>query len=97
LPIYPTPTPDPTAGPTTGPTTPPATIQVPDLIGHTRATALTAITSAGLTLGSDTTVIDHQCNAIDTITSQSPPPGTTVTPGARVSIVVAIRPDHPCP
>ncbi|GAA0439100.1 hypothetical protein Acor_68670 [Acrocarpospora corrugata] len=92
VPPDPTPTPTPTAGPTA-----PPTIQVPDLIGRLRSSAFEAISSAGLNLGSEDTVIDHQCNDIGQVTDQHPDAGTAVAPGSNVSIVVAIRPDHPCP
>ncbi|GAA1008426.1 chromosome condensation regulator [Acrocarpospora pleiomorpha] len=79
------------------PTDPPAVIQVPDLIGTLRDSAVQAISSAGLNLGSEGTVIDDQCNEVGQVIRQSPAPGTSVAPGSNVSIVVAVRPDHPCP
>ncbi|MHC4624411.1 MAG: PASTA domain-containing protein, partial [Planctomycetota bacterium] len=65
-----------------------AIAEVPDVVGMPEDDAITAITDAGLIVGS----IGYECSdtvpAGDVI-SQNPPPGTEVDPGSSVNLVVS--------
>jgi hypothetical protein len=67
----------------------PATIAVPDVVGEAEADAITAITGAGLTVGTITTAPSASVAAGHVI-SQSPTAGTLVTPGSAVNLVIAV-------
>jgi beta-lactam-binding protein with PASTA domain/V8-like Glu-specific endopeptidase len=66
----------------------PAPVSVPNLVGLTQAAATSAITGAGLTVGNVTTQTSPTVPA-GTVISQSPPPGTSVTSGSAVNVVVS--------
>jgi len=68
---------------TTGPP-----VTVPNVVGLTKANATTAITGAGLVLGTVTTQASTTVPAGDVI-SQNPASGTSVASGSAVSIVVS--------
>jgi len=68
--------------------TPPPTVPVPNVVGQTQAAATSAITSAGLTVGtvtqqSSTTV------ASGSVISESPAAGTSVASASAVNLVVS--------
>src|SRR5205807_2697546 len=68
--------------------TPPPTVPVPNVVGQTQAAATSAITSAGLTVGtvtqqSSTTV------ASGNVIGESPAAGTSVAKGSAVNLVVS--------
>jgi serine/threonine-protein kinase len=65
----------------------PAQVPVPTLVGLSRAEALNALTSAGLTLGS----LDQKASDLpaDTVLSSDPPEDTLVDEGSAVSLVVS--------
>jgi serine/threonine-protein kinase len=66
----------------------PATVQIPDLTGRTLADAQSAVEQLGLHLGS--TVRDTSSFIPEnTVLSQSPAPGSTVSAGASVSLRVS--------
>lgn len=67
----------------------PSTIAVPDVVGEAEADAITAITAAGLTVGTITTAPSASVPAGHVI-SQSPTAGTMVTPGSAVDLVIAV-------
>ncbi|MGD0345917.1 MAG: PASTA domain-containing protein [Terracidiphilus sp.] len=63
-------------------------VAVPNVVGDTQAAATTAITGAGLAVGTVTTVSSSTVPSGDVI-SQSPGAGTGANPGSAVNIVVA--------
>jgi len=67
----------------------PAGIAVPDVVGDLQADAATAITAAGLTVGTITTALSASVPAGHVI-SQSPVAGTMVTAGSAVDLVIAV-------
>ena len=72
----------------------PSVIQVPDLTGRTLADARSTLEQLGLKLGAasrDTSSFLPE----NTILSQSPPPGTTVSAGASVSLRISSFPPPP--
>jgi beta-lactam-binding protein with PASTA domain/N-acetylneuraminic acid mutarotase len=69
----------------------PAQVVVPNVVGDTQAAATTAITAAGLTLGTVTTQSSPNV-ASGNIISESPIAGTTVNSGSAVNIVVSSGP-----
>ena len=72
----------------------PSVVQVPDLTGRTLADARSTLEQLGLRLGSssrDTTSFMPE----NTILSQSPQPGTTVSAGASVSLRISAFPPPP--
>ena len=69
----------------------PVTIPVPDVAGLTQAAAETAITNAGLTVGSVSTANSDTVPAGNVI-SQTPAAATEVTPESTVDLVVSTGP-----
>jgi beta-lactam-binding protein with PASTA domain len=69
----------------------PATVAVPDVVGQTQAAAETAITNAGLTVG---TVTQQHSDAVTAgnVISQDPAATTQVSPGSAVNFVVSLGP-----
>jgi beta-lactam-binding protein with PASTA domain/Ca2+-binding RTX toxin-like protein len=63
---------------------------VPNVVGGTQAAASTAITGAGLIVGSSTSINDAA--AAGTIISQAPPAGTIQAPGTAVALTVSLGP-----
>ncbi len=64
---------------------------VPDLVGQTQAAASTAITGAGLTVGTITQEFSATV-ASGTVISQNPAAGTSAAPGSSVSLTVSKGP-----
>ncbi|WP_342346735.1 PASTA domain-containing protein, partial [uncultured Nitrospira sp.] len=62
---------------------------VPNVVGLMQAAAQTAITSAGLTVGSVTST-NSQTVAIGNVISQTPVAGTNVAPGTAVNLVTSL-------
>jgi PASTA domain len=77
----------------------PTPVAVPNLRGLSESAALDALGSAGLRQGQVTNVLDHTCNDIGHVASQSPSPGTLVNPGTTVNYSVYRKPPPPfvCP
>ena len=71
----------------------PVITAVPDLSGMSRTKAETAITSAGLSLGSVNTACSD-ATAVNLVASQNPAAGTTVTGGSVVNFTLS---SGPCP
>jgi len=71
-------------------------VAVPNVVGETQADATTAITGAGLVLGTVTTASSSTVPLGDVI-SESPSAGTGVNPGSAVDIVVSSGPTPPAP
>jgi beta-lactam-binding protein with PASTA domain len=69
----------------------PAQISVPNVVGQTQANATSAITSAGLVLGTVTTAASPTV-AAGSVISQSPVAGTNVNSGSAVALVVSSGP-----
>jgi beta-lactam-binding protein with PASTA domain len=69
----------------------PASVTVPNVVGQTQAAAQSAITSAGLTAGTITSV-SNATVAAGSIISQSPIGGSSVAVGTPVAIVVSLGP-----
>ena len=69
----------------------PCLVQVPDVTGQARAAAESAITGAGLTVG---TVTQQWSDAVSTgnVISTDPVGGTQVHPGSAVNLVVSTGP-----
>jgi hypothetical protein len=65
-----------------------STVSVPNVTGDTQSAAETAITNAGLTVGSVTMQISNTVPAGEVISS-SPSGGTMVAPGTAVNIVIS--------
>ncbi len=72
----------------------PAMVAVPNVVDDTQAQATTAITNAGLTLGTLTTASSANV-ASGSIISQSPPAGASVPNGSPVTLVVSSGPAAP--
>lgn len=72
-------------------TNPPPSVTVPNVVGMTQAAAATAITSAGLTVGTVTTQSSSTV-ASGNVTSQNPASGTSATSGSAVNLVVSSGP-----
>ncbi len=68
----------------------PVVATVPNVVGLTQANAATAITSAGLTVGTVTT--QNSSVAAGDVISESPSAGTSVVPGSAVNLVVSLGP-----
>lgn len=66
-------------------------VTVPDVVGMTQAAATTAITGAGLVLGTVTTQASASVPA-GSVIAQSPLAGTSVPPGAAIALVVSLGP-----
>jgi uncharacterized repeat protein (TIGR02543 family) len=69
----------------------PAKVSVPNVVGDTQAAATTAITSAGLIVGTVTTASSGAVPAGDVI-SESPVAGTSVAAGSSVNLVISSGP-----
>ena len=67
------------------------TTPVPNVVGMTQAAAQTAITSAGLTVGTITQAYSNTVPSGNVI-SQTPPSGATVTPGSAVNLTISQGP-----
>src|SRR5208282_1392570 len=67
------------------------TVSVPNVVGDTQAAATTAITGAGLALGTVTMASSATVAAGDVI-SQSPVAGTSVARGSAVNLTVSSGP-----
>ncbi len=65
-----------------------AALVVPNVVGQTQAAATTAITTAGLALGTVTTQSSPTVPA-GTVISQNPAAGTNVVAGSAVNLVVS--------
>jgi len=74
--------------------TPPPSVTVPNVVGLTSANARNAITSANLTVGTETTASSTTVPA-GSIVSQNPAGGTSVARGSAVSFVVSSGPETP--
>jgi uncharacterized repeat protein (TIGR03803 family) len=74
----------------TGPAAP-VMVAVPNIVGDTVAAATTALTGAGLTLGTQMTASSATVPAGDVI-SQNPPAAASVATGSAVSVVVSTGP-----
>jgi hypothetical protein len=79
------------------PVTAPPNSTVPNLRGETVTQASSALRSAGLTLGGESTVVDNTCNNINKVVSQNPGAGTSLPAGSSVSITIGVKPRNPCP
>ena len=64
---------------------------VPDVVGLSLADATTALTAAGFTVGTVTTILTDAVPAGDVV-SQSPVAGTSAAPGSAVDLVLAVAP-----
>jgi beta-lactam-binding protein with PASTA domain len=69
----------------------PAPVAVPNVVGQTQAAATTAITGAGLVVGTVTTASSNTV-AAGSVISESPVAGTLVAPGSSVNLVVSTGP-----
>ena len=72
----------------------PSTIQIPDLTGRTLADARSTLEQLGLNLGA-TTRDTSSFMPENTVLSQSPSPGTTVSAGASISLRISRFPPPP--
>jgi hypothetical protein len=70
---------------------PAGAVNVPNLVGQTRVTAQSQVTSAGLTVGAVTTQPSATA-PINTVLSQSPTGGSQVAAGSAVNLVVSSGP-----
>src|SRR5438046_5188126 len=70
---------------------PPPTVLVPNVVGQMQAAATSAITSAGLTLGT-VTMQSSTTVASGNVISESPADGTRVAKGSAVNLVVSSGP-----
>jgi hypothetical protein len=68
-----------------------AQVTVPNVVGLTQAAATSAITAAGLTLGTVTTVSSATV-AAGSVISQNPPAGNSAASGSAVNLVVSTGP-----
>jgi len=69
----------------------PSLVPVPNVVGQTQAAAQGSVTAAGLTNGAVSSV-NHATVPAGQVISQSPVAGTSVLPGAAVSLVVSLGP-----
>jgi hypothetical protein len=69
----------------------PPPVQVPNVFNVTQAAATTAITNAGLVVGTVTSDSSSTVPA-GSVISQTPPAGTSVAPGSAVNLVVSTGP-----
>src|SRR2546429_624920 len=75
---------------------PPAPVPVPNMVGQTQAAATSAITGAGLTVGT-VTMQSSTTVAPGNVISQSPAAGTSVASGLAVNLVVSSGAPPPAP
>src|SRR5205823_13805838 len=73
------------------PSSPGPTVAVPNVVGQTQSAATSAITGAGLTLGT-VTMQSSSAVAAGNVISESPTAGTRVASGSAVSLVVSSGP-----
>jgi hypothetical protein len=71
--------------------TAPPKISIPNVVGNTQAAATTAITGAGLTVGTLTQATSATVVAGDVV-SESPAAGTSVSSGSAVALVISTGP-----
>jgi hypothetical protein len=76
--------------------TPGPDVIVPHVVGESFGTALTELKSVGL-VPFERLIVDHTCNSIGDVVSQSPSGGSTSHRGFTVTIWVGKQPPHPCP
>ena len=73
---------------------PVSTVSVPNVVGELQAAATTAITGAGLTLGT-VTLQSSSTVPLGNVISESPAAGTSVASGSAVNLVVSSGPPAP--
>jgi hypothetical protein len=78
------------------PPPPPPQATVPNVVGDTASDASTIVRAAGFSVFLQG-VVDHTCNNIGNVVSQSPLGGSQAPVGSTVTLRVGERPDHPCP
>jgi hypothetical protein len=76
--------------------TPGPDVAVPDVVGMSDSAAVTELQSVGL-VPVERLVVDHTCNNIGDVVSQSPAGGSNSHRGFTVTIWVGDNPPHPCP
>jgi beta-lactam-binding protein with PASTA domain/Ca2+-binding RTX toxin-like protein len=69
----------------------PATVAVPNVVGQTQGAATTAITNAGLVVGT-VTQANHATVPAGSVISSNPVAGTQVAPGSAVNLLVSLGP-----
>ena len=74
----------------------PAPVAVPNVVGQTQAAATSAITGAGLVVGTETSASSATV-ASGSVISSSPVAGTQVAAGSAVNLVVSTGPHAPPP
>jgi hypothetical protein len=79
------------AGDYQAPPVSPAPVTVPDVVGLPQVTAETAITDAGLTVGT-VTQANSETVPVDAVISQNPLAGASVAAGSAVDLVVSLGP-----
>jgi beta-lactam-binding protein with PASTA domain len=74
-------------------------VTVPDVRGDTLSQAAAALSAAGLTVGTVSTVPDNTCEFINLVKNQSPGPGAQVPQGTAVNLTFGKMPPPPfqCP
>jgi len=74
-------------------------VTVPNVVGDTLAQAGSALSAAGLTVGSVSNVLDNTCEFIGRVKDQSPNAGVQVAPGTAVNLHIGVKPPPPfqCP
>lgn len=87
----PTTTAPPSILPPTTTSTRPASVVVPNVIGETQAQASATMNSAGLPVGGITTATNGQV-AAGLVISENPAPGSSIPPGASVTLVISTGP-----
>jgi hypothetical protein len=69
---------------------------VPDVRGELAADAKSILQAAGYVVVRQP-VVDHSCENIGLVVSQSPPGGTVLAAGSTVTVRIGVKPPHPCP
>ncbi|NUW31830.1 PASTA domain-containing protein [Nonomuraea sp. SMC257] len=73
-------------------------VRVPNVLDETKAAATSILTSAGLAVGTVRKVVDLTCNHNNTVSDQTPAPGTLAAPGSAVDLTIGVLPTKtPCP
>ncbi|MCP2351235.1 PASTA domain-containing protein [Nonomuraea roseoviolacea] len=73
-------------------------VRVPNVLDETRASATSILTSAGLAVGTVRKVVDKTCNHNNTVSDQTPAPGTPAAPGSAVNLTIGVLPQQSqCP